>query len=137
MLWIIKAICFVLSLFVGIFADGIGGLITWFSTAIYTFGATVVIGGIQMLWNCIGSLILNYTSRDDEFNADKFAFELGYGNALVNFFKSLPDAYPGTKSNFVLAFKRLATIGKSHPATYRRIEEIEKLQNSVETICPR
>ena len=133
-LWIIRAIGWIISLLVGIVAGGIADLVTWLSMSIFNFGAVIVIGGIQMLWNCVGSLILNYTSRDDEFAADKFACELGYGEALVNFFKTFPDALPGTKNKITLAFKKLATIGNSHPATYRRIKEIEKLQSNTNDI---
>lgn len=81
---------------------------------------------VEKLWNLIGNVFLMMSSRGSEFRADLFAKKLGYGDALIEFFNTLPDAYVGKRTPVKLFFSKLTTLGQSHPATWRRIENLNK-----------
>lgn len=51
----------------------------------------VVINLIVKIWNGIGTLFCMKTSRANEFEADYFATEIGYGEGLISLLKTLPD----------------------------------------------
>lgn len=81
----------------------------------------------QKVWLVVGNLLFLATSRGAEYKADAFSCELGYSNGLVAFFKLLPDAVEGKRSPFQKIISSLATVGATHPATWKRIESIQML----------
>lgn len=82
--------------------------------AIGVFLVTLVYG----IWTKLGMLMVNATSRKDEYAADAFAVDCGYGNHLY----AALDALDGvkTKSNF---FSLLAS---THPDTVDRLNAISE-----------
>lgn len=117
-----KIITFLMSLF----SDGLSSLIKLYEIFIsaITFLAIYL---FQKLWLIIGNLLLLAKSRGAEYKADKFSYELGYGDGLLEFFYKLPDAIKGNKNPFRRFIAALATVGATHPRTWKRIEAIQKL----------
>lgn len=85
---------------------------------------------VEKLWNVIGNVFLMMSSRGAEFRADNYAKQLGYGNDLIEFFNTLPDASIGKRTKGKLFFSKLTTLGQSHPATWRRIDALTKASHA-------
>ena len=77
---------------------------------------------VEDVWNIIGNLLLSISSHEGEFLADKFALDLGYGEYLVAFFKTLPDE---RKLGLFEKLKSLTIVGSTHPETWKRIEKLQ------------
>ncbi|MDE5756924.1 MAG: M48 family metalloprotease [Clostridia bacterium] len=87
--------------------------ITRLTAAIINFLFRLVIIGLFNLWNLVGVLFINWSSRKAEYAADKFANDLGYGEQLANFLNIL-DGNSGKSSRFDLMFQ-------THPDTQDRL----------------
>lgn len=111
---IINVIIAFFSLVVGIASDKVGTKIA--SRVIGSIGIFLVTL-IYGIWTKLGMLLVNATSRKDEYAADAFAVDCGYG---VNLYNAL-DALDGvkTKSDF---FSLLAS---THPDTVDRLAAIK------------
>jgi len=72
-----------------------------------------------MLW--LGSFILSFNSRGNEFKADKFAYEVGYGEQLTQ------ALYIIQKMSLGQQMKIVAKMQSSHPRTSKRIGRLEDL----------
>ena len=72
------------------------------------------------IWKFISKLLVQKSSRANEFEADKFAFELGYGKELCDFFGGMGD------DGFIGFLQILVS---SHPATADRIERLQQLED--------
>ena len=94
--------------------------------ALFTFIMFGTVKLAEKLWNVIGNTFLMMSARGSEFRADLYAKKLGYADELIEFFETLPDAYVGKRTPAKLFFSKLTTIGHSHPATWRRIENVNK-----------
>ena len=72
---------------------------------------------IYTIWVKLGMLLVNATSRKDEYAADAFAVDCGYGNHLY----AALDALDGvkTKSSFV------SLLASTHPDTVDRLKAIQ------------
>ena len=68
------------------------------------------------LWTKIGILLVRHSSRQNEFEADKYSCELGYGEELSSALKAL-DSSPH-KNGF------WCSLQSSHPDTVSRVEKI-------------
>ncbi len=114
------------SIILAIFGKGavrLAGVITnWVFTAV----AFLTIRLFQKVWLIIGNLLYLATSRGAEYQADLFSCSLGYTNGLTAFFQLLPDAVPGKRTPFRRMVSALASIGSTHPATWRRLENIQQ-----------
>lgn len=95
---------------------------------LFTAMAFLFVQLFQKVWLAVGNLLFLATSRGVEYQADAFSCELGYSNGLVAFFHLLPDAVQGERSSFRKIISSLATVGATHPATWKRIESIQALE---------
>lgn len=84
----------------------------------------IVVGGICSfsiwLWTNICMLFFMWSSRANEYDADKYAFEIGYGNELATALRNLREAVP-SRSFF-------EAIYSSHPETIDRIGRLEEME---------
>ena len=71
-----------------------------------------------ILW--VGKFILSLNSRGNEFRADQFAFEVNYGEQLIESLYLVQKMSLGEKMNLI---KRMQS---SHPRTSKRIGRLEK-----------
>ncbi|MGN1060713.1 MAG: M48 family metalloprotease [Candidatus Coproplasma sp.] len=83
---------------------------------ILNFLFNILIIGLFNVWNYIGVLCVNCTSRKSEYKADGFAKELGYGEQLTAFLYALDGNAPKT-SIFNLMYQ-------THPDTPDRIRAL-------------
>ena len=89
------------------------GLLTSFSNFIFD----IVFGGVMWLWTKLGVIICMHSSRQNEFLADKYAYDLGLGRELIHAFTTLEGTSHKKRSLW-------AAITASHPATDKRIEKL-------------
>ena len=82
------------------------------------FFTIVLIGAFMKLWTKLGVLLCMKTSRSNEYQADEFAYDLGYGAGLCRFLGGLRSGKP--KGLF-------ASLASSHPDNSDRIARIEAL----------
>ncbi len=90
-----------------------------FATLIGKFSIDVLLVFAMWCWTKIGLLLVMHASRKNEYEADKFAFELGYGNALAVVLDSFDDA---SESKGLWA-----NLHSSHPDTNERIARLQEL----------
>jgi heat shock protein HtpX len=76
---------------------------------------------LQWIWIKIGVLLCMRTSRADEFAADRFSFNLGYGNYLC---ETLDKITEGTGQESSGLFANLVS---NHPSTNDRIGRMQKM----------
>lgn len=95
---------------------GLSELITKFARTI-TMAVTSL---LLWLWTKIGVLLVMKSRRSNEYEADKFSYDLGYGRDLCLLLNNLGNVKAkGIFSNFVA----------SHPKTGLRIEKLKQLEN--------
>ncbi|MDO4504480.1 MAG: M48 family metalloprotease, partial [Clostridia bacterium] len=75
------------------------------------------------------TILVSSTSRKEEFKADKVAYKLGYGEALLSALYKLYDIEMSDKK------KLLEKLQSSHPKTAFRIEALEKMFECEEVVA--
>ncbi|WP_173275206.1 M48 family metalloprotease [Paenibacillus sp. NEAU-GSW1] len=79
-----------------------------------------MLAGLMWVWTKIGILLVLTSSRNNEFEADKFALEIGYGKQLA----SALDKLTGYQPSQVGLWRALHS---SHPQTHDRIGRLQDL----------
>lgn len=102
---------------IGFFMDD-GKLIGGFTTAV-SVGMTFVVGGLMKLWTNFGASIVLKTNRLKEYDADGYAFNLGYGDGLLSF---LSQNIPVAERDDVFA-----VLASTHPQKFERIEKLKSM----------
>ena len=92
---------------------GLGRLVQW------------ILDKLIALWHWFSAICVMRASRKDEFRADEFSFNLGYGNELCGFLDHLDrmsraDDDPGPRDFF-------AFLAASHPPTSDRIAHLQDM----------
>ena len=97
-------------------------------------GKTAIAMGIinlfMFIWTQLGILLVMKTSRNAEFKADRFAYDLGYGEGLLSAFYSFLEIEDYIEKPGL--FDRLdvfAALSSSHPKTKKRIDKLIKYAN--------
>lgn len=103
----------------GLFMGGRDGALTQISSVIGKWIFTFVIAGFTKLWTKLGVMLVMRSSRENEYGADKFAFELGYGDDLCNLLENVDSLE--TKGLF-------ASLMSAHPPKEKRIERLQELK---------
>ncbi len=94
-------------------SEKISGLITHF---LYT----ITVGFLLWIWAKVGLWLTMKTSRNNEFEADEFSFELGYGVGLCSGLDAITGGEAPAKGVF-------ASLAASHPDTDDRIARLQSL----------
>ena len=84
-----------------------------------TFITSILIGFFIWIWTKIGLLLVMHSSRKNEYEADKFAFDLGYGEQLASALDKLGDQKP--QAGFLRA------IHSTHPNIDDRIAQLQEM----------
>lgn len=106
-----KIIINIITIILSFTSDGIKGVIAGMLTMIF-------VDGLMWVWSKIGTVLVMKSSRSNEFEADEFSFNLGYGNALCALLDSFDHS--GAKGLFV-------TLVSSHPDNDDRIARLQEL----------
>jgi len=80
-----------------------------------------IVNFIQRIWNYIGKVILSINSRYNEFQADKFAYKMGYGGNLLEALYFLKKINMNNDMSFTDKLK------STHPHITDRIGNLEYL----------
>lgn len=117
----IRLILIITELIVGIVGAMLGGedgFVAIILTFLYRITWTVMLGIITWIWNAIGVILVMRASRQNEFAADEFAFNLGYGMPLCTLLQSIDfGGYSGLFSS----------IASSHPPKEERLARLNAL----------
>lgn len=125
--FIIMAVRFFISMihffanFIVVLAGGWDGLIGVAINGFLRILADVTVGVLVWLWTKLGTLLVMRASRNNEFEADKFASDLGYGNDLCAALDTICG--PGAKGLF-------AALASTHPAKDDRIAKLQSYGNT-------
>jgi|GEM_PF-5838197 len=76
------------------------------------------LGRPVIAWTKLGILLIMKSSHENEFEADEFAYDLGYGNELC----ALLSTIKGTPSTGLFA-----NLASSHPDNELRIQRLQEL----------
>ncbi|QQY80072.1 heat shock protein HtpX [Keratinibaculum paraultunense] len=105
-----------------IFFNIIGILTAIISDSLGTLITTILIDGVLVfsmwVWTKIGIALVMHSSRQNEYLADEFAYNCGYGNSLC----SVLDTFYGGNSKGLWA-----NLASSHPDTNDRIARLQEL----------
>lgn len=94
----------------------IGSLIT-------TFFIDLVLVGMMWLWTKFGTVLVMHSSRKNEYEADRFAYQCGYGTSLINVLDHFSKMdIPSSKGLW-------ANLASSHPDPDVRIGKIQELRD--------
>ena len=74
------------------------------------------------VWTKLGVLLCMYSSRKNEYAADEYSYNLGFGNGL----KQVLISFGYSKSSGLFA-----SLASSHPATQKRVAKLEELQRGI------
>ncbi|UCZ52899.1 zinc metalloprotease HtpX [Bacillus shivajii] len=91
-------------------------------TAISTFFIDMVLVAMMWVWTKIGTALVMHSSRQNEYLADKFAYDCGYGDNLMTVLDSFND-YEDDNSKGLWA-----NLASSHPDPDERIAKIQELR---------
>lgn len=115
--FVVTGIVLIIKIFVGFFA-GAAGAVIGDKQGVLAGLSVAAIAGLMWIWTKIGTLLVMKSSRDSEYKADEFSFNLGYGNSLCALIETFSDA--DEKGLF-------AALSKSHPDKDDRIAYIQSL----------
>lgn len=104
------------NIIIGIVSHSWGAVIAGMITRIFI---DFVLVAAMTLWTKLGVVICMTSSRANEYLADKYSFELGYGYELCNALRRL-DGSSRAKGLW-------AALSSSHPATIERINKLNEL----------
>lgn len=107
----IRIIAFITGLVFANYQKSIGELIK-------TIVIDLMLVFLMRVWTKIGVLLVSHSSRQKEFEADKFAYNCGYGNELAE----VLDTFHGVKAS-----GPWAALISSHPDIDSRIAQLQKL----------
>ena len=121
MFLILRVVLFIISFFLGSMTGRRNSAARGFVLA-----ATLdlIYAAIVGLYTKLGILLVNYSNRNHEFEADKFAYDLGYG-------RELRDALTELQGEKVKPSGFVANLMSSHPETYLRIEKLNKYLSEI------
>ena len=102
-----------------IFSEGWGGVIASIFISISRVVADVILVLLMRLWTQIGVWLCMSSSRGNEYEADQYAYECGYGEPLCQVLESF-GSDGGSKGLF-------AALSSSHPDNDKRIAKIREL----------
>jgi len=103
---------------IGLFTGGREGALCNLFSGFGNLLKTVIIGGLMKIWTQFGVWLVMKSTRDNEYKADEFSFNLGYGEPLCVMLDSISGE--GAKGLF-------ATLASSHPDKDDRIAKLQEL----------
>jgi len=116
---VVIEIIHITMLFMSLFIGGREGFVAGICTTLYRLMISACVAFLTWIWTKIGVLLVMKTSRANEYEADAFAYELGFGNELCLLLESFGTA-TGAKGLF-------ANLASSHPENRDRIAKLQEL----------
>lgn len=117
---VLSNICMTIAQIVTIFSsEGIGGIVAAFFIGFGKVVSDFILMLMMRIWTQIGVWLCMYSSRKNEYEADIYSYECGYGNGLCQVLESF-----GFEKGATGLFAALAS---SHPNTADRINRLRSL----------
>jgi heat shock protein HtpX len=91
----------------------------WLGTFLTSLFINLLLSALMWVWTKIGMLLVMHSSRQNEFEADRFAFELGYGNDLCVVLDSFDEGEDEDSRSI------WAQLHSTHPNTDDRIVRLQ------------
>ena len=101
-----------------IFMGGDEGFLASLAATLYHAAISLVVAGLTRLWTWLGTMRVMQSSRANEYEADQFAYELGYGEELCMLLETIDGSH---------AQGLFATLVSSHPEKNDRIGKLQEL----------
>lgn len=108
--------------FVGIMTSFINNSL---SSLLMTFLIDVVLVGLMWLWTKFGTVLVMYSVRKNEYEADVFAHKCGFGTSLIHVLDRISQ-FDGQTSKGLWA-----NLASSHPDPDQRIGKLQELNDVV------
>ena len=110
----------IIAFCVAIASDSIGAVIgSVLGGALVDFMITISIKLFSALWTFIGNMLIKASSRGNEYLADKFAKDSGFGVGLMTFFSRYANA------NQKLSLKeKIESLSDTHPPMSKRLQAL-------------
>ena len=108
----------IFTLFMG---DNAGSIFGFLFMCFGKLAADFILAALMWIWTKLGVLLCMYSSRQNEYAADEYAFNCGYGYDLQQVLESF-----GNGSGSTGLFSALVS---SHPDTYKRIARLQQLES--------
>lgn len=118
----------IISLVTSVFSYGASAFVTEMIDIMTDLAVFCTVYIFKKLWIITGNLLFMARNRKAEYDADRFSFELGYDGGIISFLYALPDSVKGKRNPVRRLIKAIATVGATHPQTWKRIEVLEKLR---------
>lgn len=112
---IFRVVSWFFTVVIGFVSESFGAII---ASAITRVFIDALLGAAMWLWTKLGVLICLSSSRSNEYLADRFAYDIGYGNQLCSVFSKL-GAGETSKGLW-------ATLNSTHPATADRVAKLRE-----------
>jgi len=106
--------------FTAAFSRGWGGVVATIFVSIARVIADFLLVLLMRIWTQLGVWLVMATSRQNEYEADAYAHECGFGLQLARFLAQLDGGSHGKNGFF-------AALESSHPATEDRVRRLEEL----------
>lgn len=127
---VIRAFNWILGFIISLAMDE-GGCVVGFLTSLVNGAVNILFGAAMWVWTKLGVLICMTSSRQNEYFADKFAYDIGYGTRLKEALIALEgEDIPKAKGLW-------ATLNSSHPETIKRIEKLDSYTADARSGCQR
>lgn len=120
----IRIICEMIHLMIQIgllFLGGREGLVGSILTFVYKMLFDFCVLGFMWIWTKLGILLVMKSSRENEFEADGFAANLGYREELCVLLENIPGENEKKKGLF-------ANLSSSHPDTKKRVARLRQIK---------
>lgn len=101
----------IVGIIVGAVSEGIG-------TIFYNIFIDFILVAMMWIWTKIGTILVMHSSRQNEYLADEFAFNCGYGDSLA----AVLDTFSGSSQKGLWA-----NLASSHPDSDDRIAKLQEL----------
>ncbi|WP_459479213.1 zinc metalloprotease HtpX [Clostridium saccharoperbutylacetonicum] len=111
---IYRVIINIAGIVVGAASEGIGSII-------YNVFIDFILVAMMWIWTKIGTMLVMHSSRQNEYMADEFAFNCGYGDSLA----AVLDTFGGSSQKGLWA-----NLASSHPDSDDRIARLQDLGSS-------
>lgn len=121
--WITAFVC-------SMFMSERGAFITGFLTSKFNVLVNMLFGAIAWLWTKLGVLLCIRASRNDEYEADKYAYEIGFGSQLIS------SLHVFEKCEVTKSKSLWSMLSATHPETSSRIEKLNSLSSKPFTPSP-
>lgn len=91
-------------------------------TLFVTLFIDVMLVAMMWLWTKFGTMLVMHTSRQNEYNADHFAYQLGYGDSILQVLDQFHSMEAGSSKGL------WANLAASHPEPMSRIEKLKQIE---------